>query len=86
MLIFSSRTPRVGLRATLRDVNPVSYWVLGGTTLGLIAVSNIPSIAALFAFTPTPWPRWLGACGIGVATFGLFELAKMAIIRSDVHH
>ena len=90
VLIFSSRSPQPGLTATLRGIHPVSYWVLGGTALGLLAVTCIPLLAAPFAFAPTTWQRWLGACAIGAGSFVLYELAKLAggaarRLRSGAH-
>ncbi len=78
VLIFSCRSPRAGIAATLRDLNPVSYWVLGGTALGLLAVTCVPLLASPFGFAPTTWSRWLGACATGIACFLLFDFAKQA--------
>ena len=76
MLIFSSRSAQTGLRQTLRSGNRVSYWVLSGTLLGLLAVTRVPLFADSFAFAPTSWLRWLAAAAIGASAFILFEAAK----------
>ena len=76
MLIFSSRSVSAGLCGAFREITSVSYWVLGATALGLIAITGIPMLAEPFAFAPTSWAGWLSACGIGVCAFALFEAAK----------
>ncbi|MDD5177064.1 MAG: cation-translocating P-type ATPase [Sterolibacterium sp.] len=77
ILIFSSRSTTAGPRQTLRGINPVSYWVLGGTALGLLAITRIPLLAGPFGFTPTAWGLWLAALGVGAASFVLFEATKL---------
>jgi Ca2+-transporting ATPase len=81
MLIFSSRSPFAGLKPTLTAIKPVSYWVIGGTALALLVVTRQPLLADAFAFAPTLWQDWLGACAIGTATFVLFELVKSCAAR-----
>ncbi len=76
ILIFSCRSATTGFTAALGNVNPVSYWVLGGTALGLVIVTCVPFLAESFSFAPTTWQRWLGACIVGASTFVLFELSK----------
>ena len=78
MLIFSTRSVIAGLGGAFRGISPVSYWVLGATALGLVAITGVPMLAEPFAFAPTSWDRWLAACGIGVSAFALFEAAKWA--------
>lgn len=84
VLIFSSRSSRAGLKQTLRGGNRVSYWVLSGTLLGLLAVTCVPMLAESFAFAPTTWQRWLGAGGIGASAFILFETAKWIGARKQL--
>ncbi len=79
MLIFSSRSVRAGLWGAFRDISPVSFWVLGATALGLVAITGLPVLAEPFAFAPTSLNLWLAACGVGVSAFALFELAKWSM-------
>ncbi len=81
VLIFSSRSAQTGLQQSLRGGNRVTYWVLSGTLLGLLAVTCVPLFAESFAFAPTTWMRWLAAGGIGASAFILFEAAKWVAVR-----
>ena len=79
VLIFSSRSASAGFMQTLSGINPASRWVLGGTMLGLIAITCVPLLAEPFGFAPTGWKLWLAAFGTGAASFVLFETAKWAV-------
>ena len=81
VLIFSNRSSVTGL--SLRGINRVSYWVLGGTVFGLLAITCIPMLAEPFGFTPIAWGRWLAAFGIGAATFVLYEAVKLFLLSSS---
>jgi len=76
VLIFSNRSASAELKQTLSGINPVSLWVLGGTTLGLVAITCVPLLAEPFGFAPTTWGLWLAAFGSGAACFFLFAAAK----------
>lgn len=76
VLILSSRSLLPGLGRALRDGNRVTYWVLAATLLSLIIVTWIPTVAGAFAFVPLSWGNWLGAFGIGAASFVVFESVK----------
>ncbi len=81
MLIFSSRSAAVSLTTPLRLNNRASHWVFLGTMTALIAITRVPPLAAIFAFSATAWPHWLGAFAAGVSAFLLFEMVKWMTLR-----
>jgi Ca2+-transporting ATPase len=82
-LIFSSRSMAAGFGRALRDVTPISYWVVAGTLLALAAVTSIPVFAEPFAFAGTSLLYWSGAMVTGGVCFLLFELVKIAVPASS---
>ncbi|MFA7269123.1 MAG: cation-translocating P-type ATPase [Sterolibacterium sp.] len=84
ILVLSSRSASAGFKQALRGIKPISCWVLAGTLLALVAITSVPLLAEPFGFTPTSWDRWLGALGIGLAVFALFELAKRIVFRPKI--
>lgn len=78
VLLFSTRSLRPGSGWALRSGNRVAYQVLAVTLFALVIVTCVPVIAQAFAFVPTAWGYWLGAFGMGVSAFVLFEIAKWA--------
>ncbi|MCX7174048.1 MAG: cation-translocating P-type ATPase [Proteobacteria bacterium] len=83
VLIFSSRSTVAGLRHTLSGINRVSYWVLGGTVLGLLAITGVPMLAEPFGFAPIAWRLWLSALGIGACSFVLYETVKWIFFKGS---
>jgi len=81
VLIFSSRSAVAGLKQSLSGINRVSYWVLGGTALGLLAITCIPLLAEPFGFAPIHWSLWLTAFGIGACSFILYETVKKVFLK-----
>ena len=71
-----------GLCGAFRDISSVSFWVLGATALGLVAITGLPVLAEPFAFAPTSLKLWLAACGIGISAFVPFEIAKWSMRAS----
>ncbi|MGI9134935.1 MAG: cation-translocating P-type ATPase, partial [Rhodoferax sp.] len=76
VLIFSSRSSTVRLVQTLGGTNRITFWVITGTVLSLLAVTTVAPLAESFGFAPTTWQHWLGAFGLGASAFVLFEAAK----------
>jgi Ca2+-transporting ATPase len=78
MLIFSSRSTRIGITAALGNVTPTATAVIAGTIAGLVVVTATPMIAASFAFVPPSLSQWLMAGATGLLTLPLFEAIKLA--------
>ena len=75
-LIFSSRSRKGALLASLRVPNRTLWWVVAAA-LGLLALAlYLPWLARLFAFAPLP-PAWaVTALGLGLLSVLWFELFK----------
>jgi Ca2+-transporting ATPase len=78
-LILSCRAARPGWRSLFADVSPVGRWVIGGTLLGVSAITLVPALAEAFAFRPPSIPAWSAAFFAGAGTLALFELGKAAL-------
>jgi P-type Ca2+ transporter type 2C len=77
-LILPSRSPESEWRQMFAGLTPVVPWVIGGTLLGLLLVTCIPTIAAAFAFQAPTIRQGLVALGSGVGMLFLFEITKKA--------
>ena len=71
-LIFVSRSRSESLGAIFARKNAVYWWISTLACLALIAVIYVPSIAAVFRFTPPPWP---GVATVAVSAVVLVLLA-----------
>jgi Ca2+-transporting ATPase len=69
------------LAATLRSPNRAMWWVLGGATVLLGGLLNIPELARLFQFARLSFAQ-VGAClAAGLASVVWFEIVKGARLR-----
>ena len=79
VLIFSARTPASGWRKLFGALTSVTAWVLGGTLLGLLAITGLPALAGAFAFQPPTLSQGVLAFLLGLVMLGPFELVKRAL-------
>ncbi|MDA3876224.1 MAG: cation-translocating P-type ATPase [Halothiobacillus sp.] len=80
-LIFSARSARPGWRGLFAGLSPIGLWVLGGTLLGLILITEVPGLAGAFAFQPPPSGLAFTAAVLGVSLLILFEASKIILRR-----
>ena len=78
-LVFSSRSSQAGIRRAFAGVSRLAAGLLGATLAGLLLVTGVPAVAAEFGFLPPGLGGCIVAFGTGVATFVLFEAAKLAL-------
>jgi Ca2+-transporting ATPase len=76
-LIFSNRSRKASLWASLRVPNR-TLWIVTGVTLGLLAlVLYQPWLARLFFFSPLSVPDVLTAATLGLSSVIWFEVVKL---------
>jgi len=80
-LIFSARSARPAGRILFTGLSPIGLWVLGGTLLGLILITEVPGLAGAFAFQPPPSGLAFTAAILGVSLLILFEASKIVLRR-----
>lgn len=83
VLIFATRRGQVGWRTMFSGLTPVTAWVLGGTLTGLVLVTNLPPVAAMFTFQPPPLRLWLLAFAIGISLLLAFAVIKATLSRRN---
>ena len=75
-LIFTNRSWRLTIPATLRSPNPALWWVVAGAVAFLCLALYVPFLRGLFHFSVLP-PADLAICfGAGAASIFWFELFK----------
>ncbi len=80
MLILSNVSWTRSLISTLRSSNSAMWWVVGGATILMIALLNIPVLANLFQFSYLTFQQ-VGIClATGISSVVWFEIVKL--IRS----
>jgi Ca2+-transporting ATPase len=77
VLIFPSRSAQTDWRILFTGLSRISLWVLGLTTLALVAITSIPAIASIFRFSPPPLQYWLLAFTFGMGLLLFFQGVKM---------
>lgn len=80
-LILPSRSARTDWRSLGARLTPVSRWVLAGTLLALLAVTQLPVLARNFGFVPLSALHWLAALAPGLAMVPLLHLSKVLLVR-----
>jgi Ca2+-transporting ATPase len=77
LLILTNVSWTRSLLATLRSSNSAMWWVVGGATLLMLCLLNIPILAKLFQFAPITMLQ-VGIClAAGIGSVIWFELVKM---------
>ncbi|GHD78181.1 cation-translocating P-type ATPase [Vogesella fluminis] len=76
LLILPNRSAQSGWRALFGGLSAVAAWVLGGTLLSLLLITDIPALAGAFGFVPPAPGLWLAAFALGCATLLLLEGSK----------
>jgi Ca2+-transporting ATPase len=77
LLIVTNRSWTRSLVATIRARNTASRWVVGGTTVGLVLVLNVPALQRLFHFDPLTPELIALSLGLGAACVLWFEMLKV---------
>jgi Ca2+-transporting ATPase len=80
-LILVSRSWKRSVLATVRQPNPVLWWIIVGALAALGAVLYVPVLADVFRVAPLTLSQLAIAVGAGVAGVVLFETARFAISR-----
>ncbi len=83
LLILTNVSWTRSLLATLRSSNSAMWWVVGGATLLMLCLLNIPILARLFQFAPLTGTQ-VGIClAAGIGSVVWFELVKMVRVRQQ---
>ncbi len=75
-LIFSNRSLGQNLLHRWRTPNTALWWVVGGALLGLMLVTYIPSLSALFSFAPLNASQLAVAVAAGLSCVLWYETIK----------
>jgi Ca2+-transporting ATPase len=66
-LILASRSHVRSPLASLRDRNPIVWWIVAGTLTALTAVLGVPWLQELFRLAPPTWNLLAGALAVSAA-------------------
>ncbi len=80
-LILAARSPRPGVGRLLGRLPKTALRVLALTLAGLVAVTAVPPVAALFSFQALPGTAWISAFALGLASLLPLEAAKRVLYR-----
>lgn len=76
VLILPSRFAQARGGSLLWALPMVSWWVLGGTLVSLLLITQWSALAAAFGFAVLPVWQWFAAFGLGLAMVGVFQVNK----------
>jgi len=75
-LILTNRSRSESLLRSLGRKNRPLWVILAGATISLALILTLPSLAALFQFSPPPWPPLIGALIGALILTGLIDMGK----------
>jgi Ca2+-transporting ATPase len=85
MLILTNVSWTRSLLSTLRSSNSAMWWVVGGATLLIFGMMNIPPLSKLFQFANLSYQQ-AGIClAAGISSVVWFEIVKMVRSRRTSH-
>jgi Ca2+-transporting ATPase len=85
MLILTNVSWTRSLICTLRSSNSAMWWVVGGATVLMVGMMNIPPLSKLFQFANLSYQQ-AGIClAAGISSVVWFEIVKMVRSRRTSH-
>lgn len=83
MLILTNVSWTRSLWATLRSPNSAMWWVVGGATVLLLGLLNIPILARLFQFARLSFTQMMVCLAAGIGSVVWFEIVKWTQSRQQ---